>query len=314
MGLGLFVALSSGAQDLPSDPEGTSDVPIVIHDRSSVSMVLVPVVAKREGDFVTRLQPDDLRLWVDSRPIPIETFQYERAPLSVVILQDLSGSMAGLELDISRAGLHRLLDGIRDRDELAVATFAGGNTRVEVPFTTDRRTLEETLAIWDGFGTTGLYDAVAWLPHLSMAATRRKRAALLITDGVDNASEIPPAEAREIVRRAELPVYVLGLETSGEEADEGTFRYSDLLENLAEATGGRYHSIESTKEAEEAIAEILEELRRQYVLGFSILGEGLERYRRIEVTGRGRAERAELVHRRGYRGTRPAVTERSRER
>lgn len=311
--LGVLVTSPGGSQNEPAGQEDRTDVPIVIHGRSSVNVVLVPVVVRRDGDFVERLEADDLRLRVDGRPIPIETFEYGRAPLGLVILQDLSGSMAGKELEISRAGLHRLLEGVRPRDELAVATFAGGNTRVEVPFTSDRQTLEESLAIWEGFGTTGLYDAVAWLPHLSTAATRRKRAALLVTDGVDNASAMPPEEARSIVRRAELPVYVLGLETSGGKTDDETFRYSDLLENLAEATGGSYHPVRSTAEAEEAVAEILEQLRRQYVLGFSVLDRGPTRTRRIEVIGKGRARTAELVHRSGYQGHRPAVTEHPRE-
>lgn len=294
----------------PTDPRTGEE--IVINETFSVEMILVPVAVQRGDRFVEDLGPENFRLLVDGSEIPIETFEYGTTPLSIVLLQDLSGSMAGRELEISRVGIGRLLEGLEPRDEVAVATFAGGSIRVEVPFTGDRETLRETLAIWEGYGTTGLYDAVAWLPHLSMAGSRTKRAAILSTDGVDNASEIPAEEAREIVRRAKLPVYVLGLETGGPTAPRSeTFRYADLLRVLAEESGGRYHAVSSLQEAREATAAILHELRRQYVLGFSVVGSGPETYRPIEVEVRGRARRASLVHREGYRGTRPAAMGRS---
>ena len=307
----VLISLAAGTRgarsqvEPPVDP--TTGEAIVINDTFAVEMILVPVAVRRGERPLEELDAENFALFVDGRPIPVESFEYGNQPLSLVILQDLSGSMAGLELEVSRAGLGTLTESLAERDEVAVATFAGGTVRVEVPFTSDRQTLRETLEIWEGYGTTGLYDAVAWLPHLSMAASRTKRAAILLTDGVDNASEIPPSEAREIVARADLPVFAFGIETRGGGGDPDAFRYSDLLRLLADGTGGRYHAVSSLQEARDAAVAILQELRRQYVLGFSVLGTGPESYRAIEVEGRGRARRAELVHREGYRGTRPSA-------
>ena len=61
----------------------------------------------------------------------------------------------------------------------------------------------EAVATWEAYGTTALHDAIARLPEIAGAARFPRRAALLITDGVDNASSISAAEARELVRRAE---------------------------------------------------------------------------------------------------------------
>src|SRR5438093_4386492 len=60
----------------------------------SVEMVLVPVAVRgeRPGE---RLVRDRFTLRVDSRPVKIESFESDAAaPLSLVFLQDLSGSMA----------------------------------------------------------------------------------------------------------------------------------------------------------------------------------------------------------------------------
>src|SRR5580765_5965390 len=60
----------------------------------SVEMVLVPVAVRGEkaGE---RIGKDRFSLSVDGRPVGIESFESDTgAPLSLVFLQDLSGSMA----------------------------------------------------------------------------------------------------------------------------------------------------------------------------------------------------------------------------
>jgi hypothetical protein len=132
-----------------------------------------------------------------------------------------------------------------------------------------------------------------------------KRAAILVTDGIDNASELSPAEARDLVERAQLPVYVFAL-PGRELVDEApTFRYADLLQDLAAATGGQYYALESPAEARRTCASILGELRHRYVLGFSVTGTGPSAYHSLAVEVRDRPRRSSLVHRRGYRGTLP---------
>src|SRR6185295_18351946 len=118
-------------------------------------------------------------------------------------LQDLSGSMAtGGRLDMSRKIVRFFVDGALPGDEFAVASFAGDRTEVEVPFTPDKEAVIDAIEGWKGYGTTGLHDAVAWMPEISLDSQNPKRFAVLITDGVDNASIIPPERAREIVRTA----------------------------------------------------------------------------------------------------------------
>ncbi len=279
-----------------------------LEDQASVGYVHVPVVVHSSHGYVRDLRPKDFRLLVDGRPASFDSFETgATAPVRVVVLQDLSGSMAnGGKLEASRRAIGYLLDQARADDEFALAWFAGDVFEIDVPFTSDLSAVREALATWEAYGTTALQDAVAWLPQITLGRSGVKRAAILITDGVDNASTIDADLAREIVRESELPVYVLGLgsgrlSTSGEEV----YRFADMLGLLASLTGGRYQPLGAPEELEQACAKILEDLRHQYVLGFSTGGTGLARDHRLEVEVAGRGRRA-LAFRRGYHGFDPS--------
>jgi VWFA-related protein len=277
----------------------------------SVGYVYVPVVVRSPKGYVRDLEPGDFRLLVDGRPVVFDSFETgATAPTSVVVMQDLSGSMAnGGKLEASRGAVRYLLDQARPDDEFALAWFAGGAFEIDVPFTTDLAALREALDSWEASGTTALQDAVAWLPQIAAGRSEVKRAALLITDGVDNASALDPGRARQVVREAELPVFVLGL-GSGRvpTADESEHArpLAEMLDQLATATGGRYFALDGPDELAQACAETLADLRHQYVLGFSVGEAGRSRDHRLEVQIRHKGQRA-LAYRRNYHGLDPAA-------
>lgn len=274
----------------------------------SVGYVLVPVAVRSNTGYVTDLGASQFRLLVDGVEIPIDSFERGTdSPVNLVFLQDLSGSMAlGGALESSRAALSCFLDRGRRGDEFALATFADRQVFLDVPFTAASEVLREAMTTWEAFGVTALYDAVAQVPRIAPSFGRAKRAVVLITDGAENASETAPEEAAEIVRRAELPVYVLSLQRPGRparsaEVDPAT--YAELLRSLALATGGGYNLVQRPADAEGACARIFEELRSRYILGFSTSGSGEKAYRRlrVEVARRGLRVRT----RAGYRGDPP---------
>lgn len=282
-------------------------------DEVSVGLVLVPVVVRSGAGFAKNLDLDDFKLSVEGKPVRIESFERRSdAPASVVILQDLSGSMeTGGKMDWSREVTRFLFDNALTGDEFALAIFAGDDQLlVEVPFTSDMSALREAVSRWKAYGTTALHDAVAGLPRISMEGRNPKRFAILVTDGVDNASRITPEQARTIVQDAQIPTYVLGLTTGNpyELSTEGKkiYRYADVLSLLAAVTGGRYYSIGNREDLQKALTAILDDVRHQYVLGFST-GDGAVRFRplTIEVKGKDRNRRT-VVFRRGYKGTPPA--------
>ncbi len=296
--------LSQGPQQ-PQEPP-----PPEFRDEVSVGLVLVPVVVRSGAGFAKNLDQKDFRLLVDGKTVPIESFERRSdAPASLVILQDLSGSMAtGNHMmqsqDVVRFFLTKSLPG----DEFAVATFAGEGLQVDVPFTTNTSAVREAIEGWQAYGTTALHDAVARMPQISLEGHNPKRFAVLVTDGVDNASRLTPEQAREVVQEAQLPTYVLGLGSGNpyELSPEGkkVYRYADVLNLLAAMTGGRYYSITSAEDLQKALTAILDDVRHQYVLGFST-GDGAVKFRKLQVEVGGK-DRRTVVFRRGYKGTPPA--------
>ena len=284
------------------------EMPYLYGETYSVEYVMVPV-SVRGAKPGQRFPQSAFSLQVDRRPVPIESFEDDLdAPLSLIFLQDLSGSMADPgKMETSTESLDCFVDTLRSGDEMALASFASGRTEVEVPLAREPTAIREAMAMWEPWGTTGLFDAVSLLPEMALGSSGVKRAAILVTDGIDNASELTPLQARALVERAELPVYVLALPGRELVDDVPTFRYEDLLRDLADATGGQYYALQGAAEARRTCAAILAELRHRYVLGFPVSGAGPSTFHPITVEVSGRGARSSLVHRRGYRGTAPGV-------
>jgi len=306
----LLAALAASAAAAQEPTHETTVAPYVFRGEASVSWVLVPVVVRRAPGSppparLRELRPEQFQLAVDGSPVGVASFEAGAdAPVRLVYVQDLSGSMANAgRLEASRAALRCFLERSRPGDETALVTFAAGETRFVVPFTGRHEPFDAALASWRAWGTTALYDAVARLPELRAEDRSMKHAVALVTDGGDNASALDPARARDLVRAAELPVYVLDL--GGHRPAAGPVdpaSYAHLLRLLAGATGGRYRAV-AAGELERACAEVAEELRYQYVLGFQTRGSGVPSYHAIHVEVN--AAGVVASHRRGYLGRPP---------
>ncbi len=274
----------------------------------SVDYVLVPVVVDVNGRPVRNLERDAFELLVDGESVPIESFETGNTPATLFFLQDLSGSMALVDkLAWSRRIVDFFLDRAQAGDQFALITFAGREVETVVPLTADRNLLRSAVRDWRGYGTTALHDAVGLLPDLVVEQPSSRRAVLLVSDGFDNASDLSAVEARARIRESELPVYVIGLDTGSPyeiDADgDKLYRYADVMNLLAHLTGGSYYSASDADQLDTAAAAILQELRHQYILGFSSGGAGPSGPRDIEV--RVRRRHAEVAHRRGYFGRSP---------
>ena len=300
----VLLALAGGGAARPQELPGEQS----FADQVSVDYVLVPVVAQGRKGPVRDLLQDDFELLVDGAPVVIESFETGDTPVTLFFLQDLSGSMELVgKLRSSLRVLDHFLGQSKPGDRFAMITFAGRSVETVVPLTDDVSLMRDAARHWRAYGMTALHDAVALLPDLVVERPSARRAVLLISDGLDNASGIESGEARDRIRASEIPVYVIGLDTGNpfelDSQGKKRYRYADVMNLLAHLTGGRYYSASDRGEVDRASSAILEELRHQYILGFSTGGGGDSTPHDIEV--RVRQRNVEISHRRSYLGQPP---------
>jgi VWFA-related protein len=238
-----------------------------------VRLVLVPAtVTDRKGRPVRGLEREDFRIYEEGRPQEIRYFSAEsQDPVAIAFLLDVSGSMRQLDkLEHAKEAIGHFLSQLRPDDILALVCFADEQVSMVTEFTSDRDRFRERLAVQHGYGRTALHDAVAAAPGLVDEAIKGRKAIVLITDGVDNASRLSAAQAAEIAGRVSVPIYAIAFLSSSEASlvEGATTTDLDVLRIVSEATGGRLFVVHGPDELKEAAAFVDSELRFQYVLGY----------------------------------------------
>lgn len=268
----------------------------------NVDAVVVPVTVRdAKGRVVTGVAESKFHLTVDGYSVPIRDLHLESdLPISLGFILDTSGSMAGRKLDGSRNLIMAFLAERRPDDQLALWTFGNEQVIERFPFGMGWYLLPRMLETIKPWSTTALYDIVRRVPEAMEKAGHHRRAAILLTDGVDNASEISAAEATEIARGLETPIYVLGVEPPPEPEADGP-SYEEILTLIADGSGGLYRRIPRAEDMPEVARTLLDELSSRYILTFTTSGVGQRKWRPLEV----KVDGHQTVTRTGYIGTLP---------
>lgn len=290
---GLLIALVSAATPLGAQ----------YHGELAVDAVVVPVTVRdAKGRVVDDVRPEAFRLEVDGLAVRIQDLARENdLPLSLGFILDTSGSMAGHKLEACRELVHGFLTARRPDDQVGLWTFGDDRVLERFPFGMGWYLLPRVLETLKPWSTTALYDMIQRVPEVMDKATHPRRAAILLTDGVDNASRLGVEQAAEIAHGLETPVYVLGVEPPPRPPGEQGPSYEAVLERLAEASGGRYRRVPSTSQMPGVVDELLRELSSRFIISFITSGVGERKYRTIRVEVEGYTATA----REGYVGTLP---------
>jgi VWFA-related protein len=160
------------------------------------------------------------------------------------------------------------------RDEAALFTFDSRLHEV-APFTVDTRALQGALGEVDPFGATSLHDAIAQAAQRAAERTGRRRAVVVITDGIDTMSGMTPAEVSAVASAIDVPVYiiatVLPIDHVGRESAlprEAPDAEGGTVEHLAAWTGGTFFYASTPADTSHAARQVLDELRVQYLIAF----------------------------------------------
>jgi Ca-activated chloride channel family protein len=167
------------------------------------------------------------------------------------------------------AELMRAFDHLED--EFFLVEF-NERPKVSVPFTRERRELEQRLRRAKPVGRIALLDAL----HLAEAEMKKARslrkAIVVLSDGGDNHSRYTQTEIHCELREADVQVYAVSIVNPPGSAPAPTPEEQDgpsLLGALTEETGGRHIELSNVEDLPGASARIARELHNQYSLGYS---------------------------------------------
>ncbi|HSP61799.1 MAG TPA: VWA domain-containing protein [Pyrinomonadaceae bacterium] len=155
--------------------------------KTDTSLVQLNVgVVDRQGHAVTTLSRNDFMVYEDGVLRPIASFESTEAPFSLVLLLDSSGSTLGFRKQIQQAAI-RFLDALSPDDRVAVVQFSGKGVKSVYGFGTDRGRAAYAimLAVTTGAGETPLYDALRFSLRELAHEGKRRKAIVVLTDGLD---------------------------------------------------------------------------------------------------------------------------------
>ncbi|MDD2829386.1 MAG: VWA domain-containing protein [Sulfuricurvum sp.] len=183
-----------------------------------------------------------------------------RNGIDIVLSLDGSGSMnaSGFSVDDSRSTRFEIVQKIaqdfvmkRREDNVGVVLF-GDFAFIATPVTYEKEIIAEMIGYLN-FGMAGqntaIGEGVAQGVRALQDSKAKSKIIILLTDGEHNSGAISPKEAVEMVRKAGIKLYTIGIGTKGEFD-------SKLLEQMAHEGGGEYFSALNEKELKEVYNQI----------------------------------------------------------
>ena len=241
-------------------------------------------VIDSSGRTVDSLPQDAFHVYEDGVPQTVVGFKHEDLPVSLGILIDSSGSMYEKTAAVNEASLD-LVKLSNPADEAFLVDFSS-EAYIDQDFTNNITKLQQGLAYIHTSGGTALYDAVvASADYLSKNAKHPKQVLLIVTDGEDNASSASLESAIRRVQDLDGPaIYCIGL-LFGDDVSRNEAKHArEVLQELAEQTGGQAYFPKSLKEVDGLTREVAQDIRTQYTIEYhSTKSPSLGGYRQIHV-------------------------------
>jgi VWFA-related protein len=289
---GLLWVVAAGGQPGAQTPalSGQGAAPVI---RVSSELVVVDVLVenKKTGAPIGNLEAKDFEVTEDGAPQQITYFSRDQLPLSVVFLFDLTETVQPILKPLAE-GAFEILGHLKPQDQVAIMVFSS-HTELLQGFTIDRQlasaAVRKASEMSSGEGTfihEDMYEAVEQALNSTPPETRR--VLVWLTDGTANLENSftqktigKEAPARlhtkeesttklmqsgvvvaALIDRSAADVSPLGLMIGARTGD---------INRYAEMTGGPVLKT-SKKEVAARLAELIDELRARYTLGYVPVG------------------------------------------
>jgi len=229
--------------------------------------------------FILRLLALALLITAMARPrtVDVSTRTKTTRGIDIVIATDVSASMLAKDLRPNRLeALKEVASRFiaeRPNDRIGLVEYAG-ESYTRTPITSDKAIVLSSLNdirynnVIEGGTAIGM--GLATSVNRLKDSKAKSKVIILMTDGVNNAGFIDPVTASELAKEFGIKVYTIGIGTNGTALSpialrpDGGFQYGnikveideELLQKIADGTGGRYFRATDNQKLEEIYEEI----------------------------------------------------------
>lgn len=272
-------------------PESRTDGPNLF---AFTDAVLVPVVVRdQSGKYVSDLPAGAFRVLEDGVEQTVNFFEPPPSTaLDIAIAIDISRSIADKMPSLKHA-VRGMIASFEGSERVSLLAF---NERFFVLSRQASRTprLAELIEQLEPSGYTSLYDTIARALNI-LDSQRARKALLVFTDGEDSSSLLSVESVRRRIEEHDVPVYVVTLGNP-----TALRRVNKIVRRLAAVSGGQVFAVNRLDRLQGVLAEIREELRQEYLLGYTPLNtirDGSLRHITVRVSGRPFKVRAREAYR-----------------
>lgn len=190
----------------------------------------------------------------------------------IVLALDISGSMTARDFEPSRFAAAKDVAAKfvnqRTNDNMGLVVFAGESLSL-MPLTNDRAALINAIKqveMGDLNDGTAIGDGLTSAINRITSGQAKSKSIILLTDGTNNAGDVPPSTAAQIAKQKGIKVYTIGVGTNGSIQIKDPYGFSTTtmetkideasLREIAKTTGGKFFRATDERMLSEVFAEI----------------------------------------------------------
>ena len=250
---------------------------------TSEASTMVNVVAVRTEGAAAPITAKDISFFDNGVEQSIRNFAPDLSAAKIVLLVDNSLTIRA-DVEKLEAAAQEFAYEIFDGDKLLIVGY-DSEADIVSDWTDDAKKIEAQLKAFHKKGDPRLFDAImAVVGDALQPLSAQKRAIVVISDGLDRGSKTKFQQALSALQSLDIVVYCV----QAQDRTRGAIRRDvpkprQVIDDLAEGTGGRIFPIDNPREAAKAICD---ELRKnRYVLSYLPQSVPLTESRRLLVMG-----------------------------
>src|SRR6266404_2761720 len=234
---------------------------------NSTGGVLVNVIAKRADNSSRQITSKQLSVYDNGVEQAVRNFTPDPAPARIVLLVDNSLTIRADVEKLEQAAREFAYE-IYEGDKLLIVGY-DEDAEIIADWTDDAKSINTSLKLFRKKGQPHLFDAVTAVIDEALRATPgQKRIIVVISDGLDRGSKATFEGTLAELQSADITVYaVQAVDRTRGAIRRDVPKPKQVIDKLAEGTGGQIFSIDKASDAAKGICD---ELRKhRYLLSYA---------------------------------------------